>query len=175
MAIFPEADKLENLGISKYGLVTLAAKRAKQIKAGANLLIETTSRNSITIALEEIAAGKITTEVLDSDEPRKTAEELELAELLPLGKADEDSDEEDSDITPTADDLDIEEEEEEEEEDVIPLDLGLVDDETDDGDDESEEEEEKSDEEIDLGDIEIDDSDDDTEDTDDSDDEEEEN
>ena len=44
---------------SRYSLVVLAAKRAKQIKEGAPLLIDTDSTNPLTIALEEIAAGKV--------------------------------------------------------------------------------------------------------------------
>jgi DNA-directed RNA polymerase subunit omega len=45
---------------SRYSLVVLAAKRAKQIKEGSPVLIETASTNPLTIALEEIAAGKVT-------------------------------------------------------------------------------------------------------------------
>ncbi|MFQ3548669.1 MAG: DNA-directed RNA polymerase subunit omega [Armatimonadota bacterium] len=67
--IFPEADKLENWG-SRYGLVTLAAKRAKQLKAGAHPLIQTDSKNPLTIALEEIASGAINTVISDNDLPK---------------------------------------------------------------------------------------------------------
>jgi DNA-directed RNA polymerase subunit omega len=45
---------------NRYSLVVLAAKRAKQLKEGAPPLIDTESTNLLTIALEEIAAGKIT-------------------------------------------------------------------------------------------------------------------
>jgi DNA-directed RNA polymerase subunit omega len=51
----PTAERIPN----RYSLVVLAAKRAKQIKEGAPPLIATDSTNSLTIALEEIAAGKI--------------------------------------------------------------------------------------------------------------------
>ncbi len=44
---------------SRYTLVVLAAKRAKQLKEGAPFLIDTGSTNLLTVALEEIAAGKI--------------------------------------------------------------------------------------------------------------------
>ncbi|MCX8054025.1 MAG: DNA-directed RNA polymerase subunit omega, partial [Armatimonadetes bacterium] len=57
--IFPSMDKLENWG-NRYALATLAAKRAKQIKSGAPPLVETDSKNPLTIALDEIATGKIT-------------------------------------------------------------------------------------------------------------------
>lgn len=50
----------------------LASKRAKQIKEGAPILIDTASTNHLTIALEEIAAGKVSfsehMETLDDDE-----------------------------------------------------------------------------------------------------------
>jgi len=58
--IYPSADTIEEKVGSRYSLVVLAAKRAKQIKEGAPVLIETASTNPLTIALEEIAAGKVT-------------------------------------------------------------------------------------------------------------------
>ena len=58
--IYPSADTIEDQVGSRYSLVVLAAKRAKQIKEGAPVLIETLSTNPLTIALEEIAAGKVT-------------------------------------------------------------------------------------------------------------------
>ncbi len=58
--IYPSADTIEDKVKSRYSLVVLSAKRAKQIKEGAPVLIETTSTNPLTIALEEIAAGKVT-------------------------------------------------------------------------------------------------------------------
>ena len=89
--IYPSADKLESWG-SKYSLVALAAKRAKQIKSGAPPLIPTSSKNPITIALEEIAAGVILCQVADHDILPKTSQETEVAQLLaiPTVPADED-------------------------------------------------------------------------------------
>ena len=81
--IYPEADKLENWG-SKYALVTLAARRAKQIKSGAPPLVDTASRNPLTIALEEIAAGKITCQVADFDAIPELSVAPEVAELLAI-------------------------------------------------------------------------------------------
>jgi DNA-directed RNA polymerase subunit omega len=81
--IYPSADKLENWG-SKFALVTLAAKRAKQLKSGAPPLIETESRNPLTVALEEIAAGVITCEVPDVDTLAMSAGEPEIAQLLAI-------------------------------------------------------------------------------------------
>lgn len=59
---------------SRFDLVVAAAKRAGQIKDGAPPLVETASRNPLTIALEEIAAGKVllkeaTEEMLAEPEP----------------------------------------------------------------------------------------------------------
>ena len=57
--IYPSADLIEENIDSKYALVILAAKRARQIKEGSRPLIKTDSTNPITIALEEIADGQI--------------------------------------------------------------------------------------------------------------------
>jgi DNA-directed RNA polymerase subunit omega len=57
--IYPSADLIEQQVESKYALVVLAAKRAKQIKEGGRALIKTDSVNPLTIALEEIASGAI--------------------------------------------------------------------------------------------------------------------
>lgn len=83
--IYPEADKLETWG-SKYSLVVLAAKRAKQLRSGAPILIDTESRNPLTVALEEIAAGKITCVVPNHDLPPEVAVEPEVAQLLAIPK-----------------------------------------------------------------------------------------
>ncbi|HTE02854.1 MAG TPA: DNA-directed RNA polymerase subunit omega, partial [bacterium] len=47
-------DRVEN----KYALVIVAAKRARQLKEGALPMVEVDSANPVTVALEEIAAGK---------------------------------------------------------------------------------------------------------------------
>ena len=47
---------------SKFSLVMVAAKRARQIKDGAPRLVATTSVNPVTIAMEEIGQGKIVLE-----------------------------------------------------------------------------------------------------------------
>lgn len=57
--IYPEGDILKERVRNRYSLVVLASKRAKQIKEGAPVLIDTSSTNHLTIALEEIAAGKV--------------------------------------------------------------------------------------------------------------------
>jgi DNA-directed RNA polymerase subunit omega len=55
----PENDILNNFEYGKFVLSNLAAKRAKQLKEGAPPLVRTESNHPITIALAEIAAGKI--------------------------------------------------------------------------------------------------------------------
>ena len=66
--IYPSADTIEDRVKSRYSLVVLSAKRAKQIKEGAPILIDTDSTNPLTIALEEIAAGKVTAIEADGGE-----------------------------------------------------------------------------------------------------------
>ncbi|MBC8143481.1 MAG: DNA-directed RNA polymerase subunit omega [Armatimonadetes bacterium] len=59
--IYPSPDKIDDAIDSKYKLVILASKRSKQIKEGARTFVTPPdSTNPITIALEEIAAKKIT-------------------------------------------------------------------------------------------------------------------
>lgn len=56
--IYPSPDKLDALG-SKYALVIVAAKRARQIREGARRLVTSKSANPLTIALEELAEGEV--------------------------------------------------------------------------------------------------------------------
>ena len=44
---------------NKYLLAMMVAKRVKELKAGAKPLVETKQRKPLTIALEEIKAGKV--------------------------------------------------------------------------------------------------------------------
>lgn len=81
--IFPYMDILENWG-SKYALTTLAAKRAKQIKDGSSPLIRTESRNPLTIALEEIAQGKVKCEIPDIDIVLPESVEPDVTALLSI-------------------------------------------------------------------------------------------
>lgn len=64
MSIYPSPDKLDSLE-SKYALVILAAKRARQIKDGARRLAESRSTNPLTVALEEIADGAIIPRIVE--------------------------------------------------------------------------------------------------------------
>ena len=64
MSIYPSADKLDAME-SKYALVILAAKRARQIKDNARRLVDTRSTNPLTTALEEIAEGAIIPRIVE--------------------------------------------------------------------------------------------------------------
>ena len=101
--IYPSADTIEDKVKSRYSLVILAAKRAKQIKEGAPVLIDTGSTNPLTIAMEEIAAGMVTaieapTEIVP---PAAAHAEASLTAALPAGRAEKlttpDADEDDTD------------------------------------------------------------------------------
>lgn len=81
--IYPSADTIEDRVKSRYSLVVLSAKRAKQIKEGAPILIETESTNPLTIALEEIAAGKVTAIEADGEMVPQPAAPLRLDQDAP--------------------------------------------------------------------------------------------
>jgi DNA-directed RNA polymerase subunit omega len=61
---------------SKFRMILLAAKRARQIQGGAKPLVHTTVRKSTRIAQEEIRAGVLPYEVVPTSRPDEiTAEE----------------------------------------------------------------------------------------------------
>lgn len=57
--MLPSPDILNDFQFGKYVLSNLAAKRAKQLREGAPPLVNIESNHPLTIALAEIAAGKI--------------------------------------------------------------------------------------------------------------------
>jgi DNA-directed RNA polymerase subunit omega len=57
--MLPSPDTLNDYPHGKFVLSNLAAKRAKQLREGAPPLVQTDSNHPLTIALAEIAAGKI--------------------------------------------------------------------------------------------------------------------
>lgn len=87
--MLPFPDTLNNLPYGKFVLSNLAAKRAKQLREGALPLIQTGAIHPLTIAFEEIAAGKIKPIMNSSPvtlgEPEVTVviEDGELGLLLP--------------------------------------------------------------------------------------------
>jgi DNA-directed RNA polymerase subunit omega len=56
----PSFNELAERGDSRYTLVILTAKRARQIIDGAEPLIQGTSKKPVSIALGEVIEGKIT-------------------------------------------------------------------------------------------------------------------
>lgn len=55
----PSFEGILKEGDSRYTLVMLSSKRARQLIEGAEPLIETESKKPVSIAIEEILAGKI--------------------------------------------------------------------------------------------------------------------
>lgn len=60
--IKPSIDKLVTKVDSKYTLVVLAAKRARELMDGDESLVDSKSNKPVTVALEELAQDKITYE-----------------------------------------------------------------------------------------------------------------
>jgi DNA-directed RNA polymerase subunit omega len=84
-------DQLEEQVESRYTLVVLAAKRAKQLRDGAPRLIDTKSTNPLTVALEEIAAGKVVSRVPDHDEIPARGLSVEAEALLEIETPEEEA------------------------------------------------------------------------------------
>jgi DNA-directed RNA polymerase subunit omega len=64
---FPSLEKALDKASNRYLLVVLAAKRARQLNRGAAPHIETRHRKPTSMALEEIAQGKVGYRVKDDD------------------------------------------------------------------------------------------------------------
>lgn len=60
--INPSLDVLINKVDSKYTLVVLAAKRAREIMDGETILVDSKSNKQVTIALEEVAKDQVSYE-----------------------------------------------------------------------------------------------------------------
>lgn len=70
MAQVPIEELLKQCG-SIYKLVILAAKRAKELADGSPSLVETPHRKITTIALEEIAQGKVAYKIEEEEDVKK--------------------------------------------------------------------------------------------------------
>ena len=157
MRPFPIEELVDRVG-SRFTVVVAAAKRAKQIKDGAPPLVNLPTRNALTIALHEIAAGLIQI----GDAPPE-AEEASLAPLAGEGIADLAAPEvvesmisrgatrDDEDLAEAADDDHDSDLDEEIAED---LEEDLEDEEEDEEEDEDEDEEEEEDDEEEVEDLE---------------------
>jgi len=77
--IYPSPDKLDRTG-SKYALVIVAAKRARQIKDGARKLVDSASSNPLTVALEEMSEGALIP--LQVGEPERLPDMVSLGPVL---------------------------------------------------------------------------------------------
>lgn len=60
--IKPPLEELLSQVDNKYALVMAAAKRARQLKDGALPLVDIDSANPVSVALEEIATGRVRVE-----------------------------------------------------------------------------------------------------------------
>jgi DNA-directed RNA polymerase subunit omega len=60
--IKPPLEELLSQVDNKYALVMAAAKRARQLKDGALPLVDIDSANHVSVALEEIATGRVRVE-----------------------------------------------------------------------------------------------------------------
>jgi DNA-directed RNA polymerase subunit omega len=79
--ILPQPDVLNQAEYGKFVLTNLAAKRAKQIKEGAPPLVRIESSHPLSIALAEIAAGKIRP-LMGEEAEAAMADQLETLEEL---------------------------------------------------------------------------------------------
>jgi len=76
--MLPSPDILNDYEHGKFVLSNLAAKRAKQLREGAPPLVQVDSNHPLTIALAEIAAGKIKPILSGIAEPLETTSDLPL-------------------------------------------------------------------------------------------------
>ncbi len=60
--IYPSLDLLLSKVDSKYTLVVLTARRAREVVAGEPVMVNSKSNKAVTIALEEIGADKVSYE-----------------------------------------------------------------------------------------------------------------
>lgn len=63
----PSTDALLEKIDTRYGLVVLAARRARELLAGDELKVKSNSTKNVTNALEEILEGKITYEIKEHE------------------------------------------------------------------------------------------------------------
>jgi DNA-directed RNA polymerase subunit omega len=118
--IFSIEDLSDNVG-GRYPLVVAAAKRARQLKEGAVPLVKISSNNPLTVALAEIAAGKVVVkqpgepgdepevqEGAQRKEPRLSEEDLLGGDLFGMASDDDVGE----DVEETEDEAEVQDEEE---------------------------------------------------------------
>jgi DNA-directed RNA polymerase subunit omega len=80
MARITVEDCLENVD-NRFNLVLIAAKRARQLTEGYQSELEIENDKNTVLALREIAAGLVNSDILiDEPEPEETAEDLFLSD-----------------------------------------------------------------------------------------------
>ncbi len=80
MARITVEDCLENVD-NRFNLVLIAAKRARQLSEGYQSELEVENDKNTVLALREIAAGLVNSDILiDEPEPEETAEDLFLSD-----------------------------------------------------------------------------------------------
>ncbi len=124
MEIFSIEELSDHVG-GRYALVVAAAKRARQLKDGAVPLVKVSANNPLTIALAEIAAGKVVIKELGEPgdepevrpgakrkEPRLSEEDLLGGDLFGIAADDEIGEDYDDDEEPEPDEDDVYDEDE---------------------------------------------------------------
>ena len=81
----PSTDALMTKVDSRYGLVVLAARRARQLMMGAEVKAKNQSTKNVTNALEEIVEGKITYEIAKDFREEEEVVDAEVDEALEGG------------------------------------------------------------------------------------------
>jgi len=93
MARVTVEDCLEHVE-NRFTLVRRATQRARQMHRGAQALVPDEDDKNTVIALREIAAGKVTDEILEAEEARIQQQEQEEAAMeTPFGYGDDRDDE----------------------------------------------------------------------------------
>ncbi len=93
MARVTVEDCLEHVD-NRFTLVRRATQRARQMHRGAQALVPDEDDKNTVIALREIAAGKVTDEILEAEEARIQQQEQEEAAMeTPFGYGDDRDDE----------------------------------------------------------------------------------
>ena len=82
----PNLDDLSLLVPGKFTLVTLAMKRARQLQAGADVLIDTPSQKPVTIALQEILAEQVRALPMPPTEELEAREQADLLAAIGLAE-----------------------------------------------------------------------------------------
>ncbi len=104
----PSFQELKEKGGNRYTLSLFLSKRARELTAGDEPLISTKSKRAVSIALEELFAGKITptdTEIITQDKEEEPSKIIQVLD-------DDDYYEEDSDYSYEEYDKPVENEEE---------------------------------------------------------------